>query len=71
VTRLGDFSPNGRFFYFSQFIENYKSRRAFCATFSPGTDCVLILTKIGLGNIFGDFSKTHLVTLVIVVRWIQ
>jgi hypothetical protein len=36
VTRLGEFSPNGRIVYFGQFFENYRSSPHSCATFPLG-----------------------------------
>jgi hypothetical protein len=36
-------------------FENLKSGPNFCATFFKSIDCVLILTKIGFGQILGDF----------------
>jgi hypothetical protein len=45
--------------YFGRFVENRKSSPYFCATFSLSTGmCIcdtLIVTKIGLGHILGDF----------------
>jgi hypothetical protein len=64
VTRLCEFYPNGRLFTLGSYFENYKSSPRFCATFPLGAECVLILTKTGLGYIhFGRFLKPHLVTL--------
>jgi hypothetical protein len=58
--RLGEFSPVSQLFIFALFK---KLRPNFVATFFHGKNCVLILTKNGLGYIWGDFSQTHLVTL--------
>jgi hypothetical protein len=50
--------------YFGQFLENYKSSPTCWATFLQAKSYVLILIKDELGFILGDFSETHLVTLV-------
>jgi hypothetical protein len=63
VTRLGDFSLTRRVFYFWLFF-NVTEVAQNLATFSKERSCVLILKNNGLGNTLGDFSKTHLVTLV-------
>jgi hypothetical protein len=56
VTRLGEFSPIGRVTNFwGTFCENYISCTTSWATFFNGESCVLIIKKIGLGYILGDF----------------
>jgi hypothetical protein len=54
VTRLGEFSPNGRLFTLGT-VMNPKRSPNFCATFSRSVDYALILPKIGLGYILGVF----------------
>jgi hypothetical protein len=51
VTSLAEFLPNGRF------LDNFKSRQIFWATFPPGIPIsyALILTKNGLGFFLYDF----------------
>jgi hypothetical protein len=46
------------------FFKNVRISTHFCATFFLSIDYVLILTKNGFGYILGDFSQTHLVTLI-------
>jgi hypothetical protein len=55
VTRLGEFSPNGRLFTLGSILENCLKSPHFCASFYPGMNYVIVLTKIGLGYILGDF----------------
>jgi hypothetical protein len=49
--------------YFGQFLKTTSSPN-FCATFLESNSYVLILTKTGLGYILGNFSHTHLATMV-------
>jgi hypothetical protein len=63
VTRLGEFSPKGRLFTLGNFFIT-EVAHIFVLLFPyVGTRFVLILTKNVLGYILGDFSQTHLVTL--------
>jgi hypothetical protein len=55
VTRLGEFSPNKLLFTLVRFLKKRKSSPNFCATISRSKDNVLILSKIVLGYILGDF----------------
>jgi hypothetical protein len=56
VTRSGEFSPTGRFFYFGKFTE---SSPYFGAIFSTETNMYVLVwaKKNGLGNILGTFPK--------------
>jgi hypothetical protein len=49
VTRLGEFSPIGSFLKTTSVAKNI------CATFVHCENYIFILTKNGLGYIFGDF----------------
>jgi hypothetical protein len=49
--------------FFGYFFENYGRSPNFVATFFHGRSDVLVLTKNGLGYIWGDFFTHHLVTL--------
>jgi hypothetical protein len=51
--------------YFGQLLENYGRIPHFGATLFHGYVYSLIFTKYGLDYIFGDFSQTHLVTLLL------
>jgi hypothetical protein len=61
VTRVGEFSPNGRPFSLGHFFENTKLAQILqLHMYSALKTYVLILTKYGLGYILGDiFSLTH------------
>jgi hypothetical protein len=70
VTRLGEFSPNGRIFthwatvYFGPFVKNTTVALIFGQLLSIVRVCnVLILTKNGSVMFLAIFSRTHLVTL--------
>jgi hypothetical protein len=65
VTRLGEFSPNGRLLYFGHYLRNKKRGPKVLGFFIPMYRLCINFGKNGLGNILGDFfSQTHLVTLV-------
>jgi hypothetical protein len=56
--------------YYGQFFsENYRSGPHFLSTFSKSNDYVLILTKMGWATFWAIFSQTHLVTLVVLLKW--
>jgi hypothetical protein len=55
VTRLGETSPTGRFYFGKLFFENYWSCPNFRATFSHRKIDVLLLTKIGRATFWAEF----------------
>jgi hypothetical protein len=63
VTRLGEFWPIGRLLNLVSFCKNYRNGSNHWATCFHGKSCVLIFIRNGFGYILGDFSQTHLVTL--------
>jgi hypothetical protein len=52
--RIGRIFAKWAIDHLGQFFENYKNSPHFYPTFSLGIDCVLSLTKIGLGNILSN-----------------
>jgi hypothetical protein len=67
VTRLGDFSSFGGFFTWAAFI-NCRSRPNFFPTVNVTYICMyaLILTRKWVGEHFGQFIHTHMVTVLAV-----
>jgi hypothetical protein len=57
VTRLSEFSPNGRLFALGSFLENYRISPHFCATFILFVSLWFNFDKNGLGYILGDSFK--------------
>jgi hypothetical protein len=55
VTRLSEFSPHGRLFTFGSVLKITEVGQIFWATYFHATSYVLIMTKIWLGDILGDF----------------
>jgi hypothetical protein len=63
VTRLGEFSPDGRPFTLGSFIKITKVAQNIELLFSLSLDYVLIMTKICWATFWAIFPHTHLVTL--------
>jgi hypothetical protein len=53
--QIGRIFAQWQFFILGNYFENCLRSPHFCASFSPGIDYVLILTKFGLGYILGHF----------------
>jgi hypothetical protein len=63
VTRLGEFSPLGRFFTLGCFLKNDKSCTNCWAHFFHGTSYVTISRKMGWATFWPILSQANLVTL--------